>query len=117
MKAKEAKSSANGSPMPNGAQQASSADGPKSKLWAYFWWLFGGLFGAHHVYLGRDDHALIWFCTLGGYFGIGWLREIWRIPTYVADANDQPDYVNWFKHQVRASKKVYAMLGFFFSEF
>ncbi|XP_014206639.1 dnaJ homolog subfamily C member 22 [Copidosoma floridanum] len=83
----------------------SKQSSPKSKLWAYFWWLFGGLFGAHHVYLGRDDQALIWFCTIGGYFGIGWLRDLYRIPTYVAEANDHPDYVNWFKHQVRINKK------------
>ncbi|XP_001608046.1 dnaJ homolog subfamily C member 22 [Nasonia vitripennis] len=77
----------------------------KSKFWAYFWWLFGGVFGAHHVYLGRDEHALVWFCTLGGYFGIGWLRDIYRIPTYVADANDDPEFLSWFKHRVRFNKK------------
>lgn len=80
--------------------------GGKSKGWAYFWWLFGGIFGAHHVYLERDDHAFVWFCTLGGYFGIGWLRDLFKIPTYVADANDQPQYIEWFKLQVRSNKKV-----------
>ena len=79
----------------------------KSLFWSYFWWLFGGVFGAHHVYLGRDDHAFIWFCTLGGYFGIGWIRDLWRIPTYVADANDDVEYRNWFKHMVRYNKKVH----------
>lgn len=78
----------------------------KTKFWAYFWWLFGGLFGAHHVYLDRDDHAIVWFCTLGGYFGFGWFRELWRIPTYVADANDDPAFIERFKHQVKNQKKV-----------
>lgn len=78
----------------------------KSKFWAYFWWLFGGVFGAHHVYLGRDEHALVWFCTLGGYFGVGWLRDLYRIPTYVADANDEPEFLSWFKHTVRFNRKV-----------
>ena len=78
----------------------------KTKFWAYFWWLFGGIFGAHHVYLERDDHAIIWFCTLGGYFGVGWLRDLYRIPSYVADANQDREYVEWFKLQTRAFKKV-----------
>jgi TM2 domain-containing membrane protein YozV len=82
----------------------------KTKFWAYFWWLFGGIFGAHHLYLGRDDQALIWFCTLGGYFGIGWLRDLFRIPTYVADANDDPNYINCFKHHVRTERRVISPL-------
>ncbi|XP_034947609.1 dnaJ homolog subfamily C member 22 [Chelonus insularis] len=77
----------------------------KSRFWAYFWWFFGGLFGAHHLYLGRDAHAFIWFSTLGGYFGIGWLRDFFKIPTYVDDANDHPKYVEWFKFNVRHNKK------------
>ncbi|XP_058805513.1 dnaJ homolog subfamily C member 22-like [Phymastichus coffea] len=77
----------------------------KSKFWAYFWWLFGGIFGAHHIYLRRDEHAVVWFCTLGGYFGLGWLRDLFKIPTYVADVNDQPDYIKWLKYQIRIHKK------------
>lgn len=78
---------------------------PKSKFWAYFWWLFGGFLGAHHWYLERDNQALIWFGT-GGCFGIGWLRDLYRIPTYVADANNQREYVYWFKYMVQAFPKV-----------
>lgn len=78
----------------------------KSKFWAYFWWLFGGILGAHHFYLNRDDHGLIYFCTLGGYFGMGWLRDLFKIPTYVADANNDRQYLDWFTNQVRNNKKV-----------
>ena len=77
----------------------------KSLFWAYFWWLFGGLFGAHHLYLGRDDQAFIWFCSLGGFI-LGWLRDIYRIPSYVAEANDSPEYVEWFKNLVKSKEKV-----------
>ncbi|XP_057334756.1 dnaJ homolog subfamily C member 22 [Microplitis mediator] len=77
----------------------------KSKYWAYFWWVFGGIFGAHHLYLGRDAHAFIWFSTLGGYFGIGWLRDLFKISTYVDDANDHPHFVERFKLSVRHHKK------------
>lgn len=78
----------------------------KSTLRAYLLWLFGGLFGAHHVYLGRDDQAFVYISTFGGYVGVGWLRDIYRIPAYVADANDDPWFVADFKRKVRANRKV-----------
>jgi len=78
----------------------------KSKFWAYLLWLFGGFFGAHHVYLGRDDQAFIYISTFGGYIGFGWLRDIYRIPAYVADANDDPEFIEDFKRKVRTNRKV-----------
>ncbi|OWA54809.1 putative DnaJ-like protein subfamily C member 22 [Hypsibius exemplaris] len=65
----------------------------KSTWKAYFLWLTGGLFGLHHFYLGRDRHAFTWFSTLGGVFGLGWLREFTRIPAYVREANQEKEYV------------------------
>ncbi|XP_048474807.1 dnaJ homolog subfamily C member 22 [Rhincodon typus] len=58
----------------------------KSLLITYVLWSCGGLFGLHHIYLGRDNHALLWMVTFGG-FGVGWIREIWRLPKYVQNAN------------------------------
>ncbi|XP_007908181.1 dnaJ homolog subfamily C member 22 [Callorhinchus milii] len=58
----------------------------KSLLITYVLWVFGGLFGLHHVYLRRDSHALLWMVTFGG-FGVGWLREFWRLPKYVENSN------------------------------
>lgn len=78
----------------------------KSLFWTYLLWLFGGFFGVHHIYLGRDFNAIIWLTTFGGYFGIGWLRDIWRIPTYVKDANDNPEFIETFKLNVKQNKKV-----------
>lgn len=66
----------------------------KSLFIAYVLWLFGGLFGLHHFYLNRDYHALVWWMFIGGYFGAGWLRDIWRIPEYVKDANEDPSYMS-----------------------
>ncbi|XP_066582189.1 dnaJ homolog subfamily C member 22 [Prorops nasuta] len=77
----------------------------KSKFWAYFWWLFGGIFGAHHLYLDRDDHAFVYLSTLGGYLGLGWIRDIFKIPSYVADANETPAFVEEFKRRVRENPK------------
>lgn len=78
----------------------------KSKFWAYLLWAFGGLVGAHHVYLERDEQAFVYFCTLGGFVGIGWLRDIYRIPSYVDDANEEPRFVHFFKQKVRYYAKV-----------
>ncbi|XP_068609641.1 dnaJ homolog subfamily C member 22 [Brachionichthys hirsutus] len=62
----------------------------KSKRVAYALWALGGPLGLHHLYLGRDSHALLWMFTLGG-FGFGWVREAFRIPTYVHEANQDTE--------------------------
>ena len=36
---------------------------PKNVFVAYLLWLVGGLWGFHHLYLGRYRHALVWYCT------------------------------------------------------
>ncbi|XP_035238627.1 dnaJ homolog subfamily C member 22 [Anguilla anguilla] len=58
----------------------------KRVVTAYALWALGGPLGLHHLYLGRDSHALLWLLTLGG-FGVGWAREFFRIPSYVGEAN------------------------------
>lgn len=60
----------------------------KSVMLTYALWAFVGPLGLHHLYLGRDSHALLWMLTLGG-FGFGWLREVVRIPAYVSEANNE----------------------------
>jgi len=61
----------------------------------YLCWLFGGLFGLHHFYLGRDKHAFVWWMSLGG-FGIGWFRDLWRVPEYLFEANQDIGFLNEF---------------------
>lgn len=39
----------------------------KSVIVAYLLWLFGGMFGFHHIYLHRDRQAFVWWSTLGKY--------------------------------------------------
>ncbi|XP_068453106.1 dnaJ homolog subfamily C member 22 [Clinocottus analis] len=62
----------------------------KSVMVAYALWAAGGPLGLHHLYLGRDSHALLWMLTLGG-FGLGWVREFIRIPAYVGEANQDAE--------------------------
>ncbi|KFM68877.1 DnaJ-like protein subfamily C member 22, partial [Stegodyphus mimosarum] len=77
----------------------------KSLFITYFVWLFGGLFGLHHFYLGRDYQALIWWMFAGGYFGAGWFRDLWRIPEYVKDANEDPEYLAELAEKMRKHDK------------
>lgn len=77
----------------------------KSLVVAYLLWFFGGIFGVHHIYLHRDRHAFVWWCTLGGYFGLGWIFEIFKIPEYVRDANDDPRFIAKFIEKLRTYRK------------
>ncbi|EDV92147.1 dnaJ homolog subfamily C member 22 [Drosophila grimshawi] len=67
----------------------------KSLIITYILWLVGGMFGLHHLYLHRDRQAFVWWCSLGGYF-FGCIYDIWLIPGYVRDANEDPRFVKQF---------------------
>lgn len=77
----------------------------------YFFWLIGGLFGLHHFYLERDIQCFLSWCTIGGYFGFGWLRDIFYIPSYVRDANQEPKSVADLTQKLRTHKKVSLFSG------
>lgn len=79
--------------------------GDKSTLLTYLLWLVGGVFGLHHFYLGRDSQAFLWWSTLGGYVGCGWLRDLFYIPTYVADANGERAFIEKLVAAVRTHDK------------
>lgn len=77
----------------------------KSLFLTYLIWLIWGWFGLHHLYLGRDIQAFLWWSTIGGFFGLGWFRDLWRIPEYVDDANDEPYFVEELKRKIRLRKE------------
>lgn len=79
--------------------------GDKSLLLAYLCWLIGGFFGLHHLYLGRVEHAFITFATIGGYFGLGLIRDLWRLPEYVKDANDDLYYLKTLHAEMKTHKR------------
>ena len=41
----------------------------------------------------------------GGYFGLGWTRDLWRIPEYVRDANNESDYMTRLAEKMSKSEK------------
>ena len=59
----------------------------------------------HHFYLGRDRHAFVWWATLGGIFGFGWLRDAVRIGEYVDDANDESNYMEVLVAKMKCLKQ------------
>eukprot|EP00040_Diaphanoeca_grandis_P023605 m.128662 g.128662 ORF g.128662 m.128662 type:complete len:420 (+) comp29350_c0_seq1:478-1737(+) len=75
----------------------------KTRFVAYLCWLTFGWFGLHHWYLGRDDQALLWSTTLGGYL-VGWLRDLWRMGDYVAQANFETSFIRIEKIKREATK-------------
>jgi len=77
----------------------------KYKSVTYCLWLVGGWLGLHHFYLGRDRQAFLWWATAGGGFGMGWVRDLWRIPEYVDDANNDPQYVSELRYKMNSSPK------------
>lgn len=76
----------------------------KSLCVTYFLWLFLGWLGVHHFYLRRDRQAFVWWSTLGGYCGAGWVRDFWRIPEYVDDANDENEYTENLQRRFKLRK-------------
>jgi DnaJ family protein C protein 22 len=71
---------------------------------AYFFALIGGLFGLHHLYLGRTQHALLWSTTFGG-FGIGIIYEIlFLIKKYVCEVNNDDLIIDQYQQKIREQK-------------
>eukprot|EP01062_Namystynia_karyoxenos_P047965 TRINITY_DN36387_c0_g1_i1.p1 TRINITY_DN36387_c0_g1~~TRINITY_DN36387_c0_g1_i1.p1 ORF type:complete len:400 (+),score=78.11 TRINITY_DN36387_c0_g1_i1:72-1202(+) len=79
-----------GPPPPIEPQPQPQGDGLDASLGvARIMWLVGGIFGLHHWYLQRYRHMLVYMATLG-LFGVGWIRDGWRLRHYVALANGAP---------------------------
>uniref|UniRef100_A0A7S3YHG0 DnaJ homolog subfamily C member 22 n=1 Tax=Lotharella globosa TaxID=91324 RepID=A0A7S3YHG0_9EUKA len=69
------------------AAESSGLQQRMASLWvAYTLWLFFGFFGIHHVYLGRENQALLWLIS-GGCFGVGWIRDFFMMHEYTFEAN------------------------------
>ena len=78
--------------------------GAKNSGLAYFFAAIGGVFGLHHLYLGRTQHALVWLTTFGG-FGIGILDEIfYRLKKYVDEVNHDYSMVEQYEQKLHECK-------------
>lgn len=62
---------------------------------AYLLWFIAPPLGLHHLYLHRDRHCFLHVISFG-YFGLGWLRDFWRMPEYLRSATVSSA---WLAHQ------------------
>jgi len=84
----------------------------KSLCVTYFLWLLFGWFGLHHFYLGRDRQAFAWWTTFGGMCFLGWFRDLWRIPEYVDDANEEAYYMEELTNNMKRSCPKFSIVRF-----
>ena len=75
---------------------------PKSTVLAYVLWLLAPPLGLHHLYLGRDAHAVLHASTLGA-VGLGWCRDLFCLPRYVAIANEDPAHTSALRAEQRVN--------------
>ena len=77
----------------------------KYTIVAYFLWLVLGYFGVHHFYLGRDKQGILWLTSFGGFFCFGWVRDFYRIPGYVREANNDRYYMEDLAVEMRRYRR------------
>lgn len=77
----------------------------KSFFCTYLLALIGGLLGLHHLYLGRTQHALLWFTTMGGGGGLAFVYEFFfLIKRYVREANDDQQLIEEYQRKIVRTK-------------
>jgi TM2 domain-containing membrane protein YozV len=60
---------------------------PKQVGLAYVLWFFFGVIGVHQFYLGKTGRGVLYIFTLGGFFGIGCLIDLFTLPSQVREVN------------------------------
>ena len=76
----------------------------KNLFVAYLFALIGGIFGLHHLYLGRTQQALVWFTTFGG-FGFGIVYDLFfAMKSYVLEANQDAIYSQHYREKFQRMK-------------
>ena len=77
----------------------------RSVFVAYFLWINLGALGLHLFYLGRERQGILWLTSFGGLFGLGWLRDFYRIPGYVKEANGDGEFMLALQTELRRRRR------------
>lgn len=77
----------------------------KYSVVAYILWITLGWFGTHLFYLGRDHQGILWLTSFAGFFGVGWLRDMYRISNYVKEANGDGEFVLELGREMKRRKR------------
>jgi len=88
---RQGKSSSNGSHVEEQSERRvriNQLQEKKCTLTGYVLWLFAGLFGTHHFYLGRVVHGLLAAWSLN-FLAIGWIADAFLLPGYVQRHNSK----------------------------
>lgn len=76
----------------------------KNTVFAYLFALIGGIFGLHHLYLGRTQQAFLWLTTFGG-FGLGILYDLFfAMQNYVLEANQDANVAQRYREKSQQLK-------------
>lgn len=60
----------------------------------------------HFFKICKFFQVFVWLTTFGGFFGVGVLRDFFRIPSYVKDINEDSQYVEELITKMRTHSKV-----------
>jgi len=70
----------------------------------YVCWFFGGLVGAHRIWMGRRFWPTLLYACTGGYFLFGWAWDFITIPAQVKQINRKIDKAI-AKHKAEIAKQ------------
>ncbi|XP_012935773.1 uncharacterized protein LOC101864131 [Aplysia californica] len=77
---------------------------------AYVLWFPFGFFGYHLFYLQRPAQGIL-YITTGGFFGVGWLVDLFRIPYMVKSMNALPGPYEKDRHLVESGCLTFYLTG------
>lgn len=75
-----------------------------SVIHTYLFALFGGFLGLHHLYLGRMQHAFLWFTTFGGGGWAFFYEFFFVIKQYVREANRDEQFIKEYRLKMTRTK-------------